>query len=363
MRASSIDILRMFAMVVMVYVHFSENLAGVTPRIAGLGAPTFLFLVGVSYRLWLNGRLRRGASDESIRRTTLRRGAFLFVLGVVFNVLVWTPEDIFNWDVLTLVGMAMFVLEVARRLPVGLAVFFAAVVLAISPAARAVADFPAYWTNGYFDPDWNVRDPLLGLLSIGYFPILPWIAIPVAGFAAGTFVFGESAPDGGDLDSARRLTVAGGLLVVGVAAAIGMRQLWPELFSTVLKPTWTMFPATTMYVLGAIGFVSLGFGGLYLWVDRKLGPERLPWLRSVASTFSRHSLTVYLLHHLIHVWPMWAYAIARGEETTVHWRQAMSLPLALVFATLFLPCAYVLFRWMDQTGRGGVEAWMRRVCD
>lgn len=350
-------------MFVMVAVHFSENLAGYTPRIAGLGAPAFLFLVGVSYRLWLNGRLAKGASEEAIRRSTLRRGVFLFLLGIAFNVLVWLPEDLFNWDVLTLVGVAMITLEVARRLPNSLALLFISLVVAISPVARTLAGWPEYWTNGYFDPDWNLRDPLLGFLVVGYFPLFPWIVVPILGFVVGNAIFGETHAGLGDTRVAGRVAMMGGSAMALAALLIGVRTIFPELFPASFQPVWTMFPATTVYLCGAMGFVATAFSLLYVGLDRRLSPTDCPRLREVASTFSRHSLTAYLMHHVVHVWPLWIYGWSRGEETTLHWQKATSLPVALALAALFLPCSYLLFRWLDKTGRGGVESWMRRLCD
>ena len=77
MRYSSIDILRTLSIVIMVLVHFCENLAGITPKVAGIGAPMFMFLSGVSYRLWLNGRTTRQLNSDSINKITTRRGLFL----------------------------------------------------------------------------------------------------------------------------------------------------------------------------------------------------------------------------------------------------------------------------------------------
>ncbi len=45
MRYASIDILRTIALVVMVLVHFSDNLAGAVLPIAGFGAPLFRIFV------------------------------------------------------------------------------------------------------------------------------------------------------------------------------------------------------------------------------------------------------------------------------------------------------------------------------
>ena len=64
MRYSSIDILRTFAIFVMVLVHFGENLSGYTSPFTGFGAPLFAFLSGVSYRLWMIGQESRGTEDR-----------------------------------------------------------------------------------------------------------------------------------------------------------------------------------------------------------------------------------------------------------------------------------------------------------
>ena len=64
MRYRSIDLMRSYAIVVMVFVHFLENLAGSrdwSPD--GFGAPIFTFLTGVSYRLWLAKSERRWIAD------------------------------------------------------------------------------------------------------------------------------------------------------------------------------------------------------------------------------------------------------------------------------------------------------------
>ncbi|MFN9247871.1 MAG: hypothetical protein ACK6DS_12455, partial [Planctomycetota bacterium] len=87
------------------------------------------------------------------------------------------------------------------------------------------------------------------------------------------------------------------------------------------------------------------------------------WWLSVATTFSRHSLTIYLLHHVMHIWPLWIYGTYAGSEPTAFWRVAMPGSVSVPLAGLFLLLSYFLLRWMDRTGRDGAEKWMRWLCD
>ena len=130
-RHASIDLLRAMAIVLMVVVHFVENLSGwydggqgpfegvhrVWWLPTGFAAPLFTSLSGMSYRLWADEQARRGHSGDTISKRTVRRGLFLIGLGFAFNVLVWLPEDVFNWDVLTLIGCGLLALDLARRMP------------------------------------------------------------------------------------------------------------------------------------------------------------------------------------------------------------------------------------------------------
>lgn len=362
MRFSSIDILRTLSIAIMVVVHFCENLSGVTPKIAGIGAPMFMFLSGVSYRLWLNGRTARQLSSESIRKITFRRGLFLIGLGFLFNILVWMPEDVFNWDVLTLIGTGMLCLGLARQAPPPLIWLTCGMLFLCSPALRQLADWDSYWSNGYFDPDFTMHDLWFGFFVVGYFPIFPWLLFPLLGFSLGTITFGDKT-DQPNTTVLLRTCAFGFALMCVAACAVATRYLFAEYLPATWPNSWTMFPPSVEYTTGTIGWVLFAFSGCYWLVDLKMPVERLRLLRKVTEQFSRRSLTAYLMHHVVHLWPLWLYAVWQGQETTFYWRQATDLNTALILAAAFLVACYAFFSWLDRRKYPAVENLMRWLCD
>jgi uncharacterized membrane protein len=345
MRYPSIDILRTIAIFVMVLVHFSENLSGFTPPVQGFGAPLFAFLSGVSYRLWSKGLESRGVDDGEITKISVRRGLFVFGLGFMFNILVWLPEDTFNWDVLTFIGAALLFLTLARKLPMEVSMLTAALLVLASPVLRALVDYPAYWTDAYFDPDLTLSDVTIGFLVTGYFPLFPWLAFSLAGFVAGSTLFEASDGQVAPRSLHRRIMMAGGLLVVLGLLADAPRLFFPTTLAARLLGGWQMFPATVAYVLIAIGLALLLTGLMHRFVDGNPRAMRHRAVLDVAKTFSRYSLTMYVLHHIVHLWPLWIYGVATGNEPTHFWMKAMPVSTSLALATLFLVISY-LIRWL-----------------
>ena len=199
MRFPSIDLLRAVAIALMVTVHFVENLSGAWGegvdfnRVgwlpAGFAAPLFTFLSGVSYSIWSDGLTRGGVSDAEIAKRTVRRGLFLFGLGIAFNVLVWLPEETFNWDILTFIGSSLLVLAACRTMPPAIPPLIALLAVAIAPVLRALAGYADFWRLGSYEPDLTLADVWLGFLCTGYFPLFPWLAFPIAGYAVAPAIF------------------------------------------------------------------------------------------------------------------------------------------------------------------------------
>lgn len=361
MRYASLDILRTLAIFVMVLVHFGENLAGDTIPLAGFGAPLFALLNGVGYRLWLRGQQRRGTSKEQISKVSIRRGLFVIGVGFAFNLFVWLPEGTYNWDVLTLIGVALILLNVMRRLPLSISLLVAGIAVVMSPLLGAMADYEAYWVNGFYDPDLILSDVLIGFLVTGYFPFFPWISFPLVGFVAGDYLFGDTA----DAERpGRRTAGVGAALLAASLLALAARPYLPDLITHYVLLGWWMYPATIVYVGGALGGALVLLGILHERVDLAPNAARHAKALGVASLFSRYSFTIYIVHHIVHVWPLWIYAIAMGhEDPTYYWMKAMPLATALALAPVFMVVCYMALRAIPPGRRIGVESWMRWLCD
>jgi uncharacterized membrane protein len=362
MRYSSIDVLRTLSILIMVLVHFCENLAGVTPKLVGIGAPMFMFLSGVSYCLWLNGRKTRQLSHDSVSKITARRGLFLIGLGFLFNIVVWMPEDVFNWDVLTLIGTGMVCMGVVRFAPPPLIWLACGMLFLLSPVARELADWESYWPEGYYDPDFTLHDLLQGYFAVGYFPIFPWLLFPLLGFSIAKVAFSEKS---GQPNHAAlwRIGILGFLLMLLAGAAVAVRFFFSDLFPATWPNSWTMFPPSLEYTTGTTGWNLFAFSTCYWLFDLTLPSEKLKRVRKLTEQFSRRSLTVYLLHHVVHLWPLWIYAVWQGQEPTVYWRQATDLGTALILAAIFILGCAMLFTWLDRRKYPSVENLMRWLCD
>lgn len=368
-RLASIDLLRTVAIVLMTLVHFVENLAGSYniesgPFIGanrywwmptGFAAPLFTFLSGVSYRLWADAQAARGRDSEELSKITIRRGLFLILFGFAFNVLVWMPEDVFNWDILTLIGTAMLALDVARRTPPAVAVVACGLLVGLAPVLRAVADYRAFWAAGYYDYDFTLADVLTGYLATGYFPVFPWLALPLAGFVAAPWIYGHDA----DRRPPGALAI-GGILLAMAGVVMAVRPLVPARLITHDR-LWAMFPPTTAYVLGTIGGGIVLATILHRAIDGRSGGPG--WLTSIAGAMSRHSLTLYILHHVAHVWPLWLVGFVAAGDPDAFWQVATPVPTAIALAVTFLCLAAWLAERMDRPGTPSAESLLRWLCE
>jgi len=361
MRYLSIDILRTIAIVLMVMVHFMENLSGVTNwSPTGFGAPFFAFLSGVSYSLWLRGKDNKKRSQEEISKITIRRGLFLIGIGFILNFFVWLPEELFNWDVLTYIGSAILVLNWIRIAPPPIALIIAGFLCISSPIFQKAVGYEEYWTDGYFQVDLTWTDLAIGYLFTGYFPLVPWLALPIIGFTIGNYMLDSKQLRKVETN---RVTMIGlGFIAISIVL-VALHSYMPSALIFDPADAWRMFPPSLAYLAGTIGMTLFCLATLHRWLDHNERVNKANGIFTFTETMSRHSLTIYILHHVVHLWPLWIYGIWMGQEPTFYWGKAMSLQYSFPLVFVFVLLCYLFLRWMDRKGWHGVEYWMRRLCD
>jgi len=168
-----------------------------------LPASLFLFLAGISFALVTDKLIEKGHSAGEIARRTIRRGAEIFALGLLFRLqeyLIawrWAPwSDLFRVDILNTIGVSMMLMGVVcwATIAVGGRKRNVLVVVAISVAAAISLITPLLWTS--WQPrwmPWPVESYINGVHNLGtpqpwLFPIFPWTAFAFTGLASGFLI-------------------------------------------------------------------------------------------------------------------------------------------------------------------------------
>jgi uncharacterized membrane protein len=320
-----------------------------------LPAPLFLFLAGISFAIVTHKLRQKGLSPGQIARTTIRRGAEILALGLLFRLQEfvvswgWAPwSDLLRVDILNSIGVSMMlmglgcwvVLSITRgsrvRLVLGL--------MAVSVAAVISLLAPLMWTN--WRPRWlpwplesyvngvhNLNEPQSWL-----FPVFPWSAFAFVGLAVGFFLLGDWAGK----HEARTFAVAGvggvGLIYFGrwlnaqpvqLYAAVDFWHTSPNFF--LIRVGWLLAILTAAYVWCRWGLAQWGFSPLI-----QLGQA---------------SLLVYWVHI--------EFVYGRISILPKH---AMDIPTASLglVAIFFFMLGLSLLRIELKSGRLGMLEWFRK---
>lgn len=178
-------------------------------------APLFIFLSGISFALVTERLREKGASSGEVAKTTIRRGAEILGLGLLFRVqefvlgFPWSPwTDLLRVDVLNILGLSMILMGAlcwitARRnsgdsgaLHLTVAASRNRAIAASLVAAAVVAlATPLLWTT--YQPrwlPWPIESYINGVHIFDkpqpwLFPLFPWSAFAFAGLAVGLLFF------------------------------------------------------------------------------------------------------------------------------------------------------------------------------
>jgi uncharacterized membrane protein len=232
-RLSYIDWMRGLACVLMFQTHCYDSWLSpqarnsavfVWSQLGGtLPAPLFIFLSGVSFALVTERLREKGAARGDIARTTIRRGAEIFALGLLFRLQEyalgyrWSPwTDILRVDILNILGLSMILMGILCWLSAGRSSAKANVPAPAIPrtvassrnrgifaglftAAFVALLTPHLWTT--YRPSqlpWPLESYINGVHTFGHpqpwlFPLFPWSAFAFVGLAVGFFLFTDLA--------------------------------------------------------------------------------------------------------------------------------------------------------------------------
>ena len=309
-RLAYIDWMRGLACVLMFQTHCYDSWLGGDARKSNffmwsqLGgtfpAPLFLFLAGVSFALVTDKLRQKGVPAGQVARTTIRRGAEIFALGLLFRLqefLIawgWSPwTDLLRVDVLNTIGLSMMLMGVVcwivllsnpgsnARLALG--VTAAGVSLMISLLT------PLLWTS-WRAPwlPWPLESYINGVHNLGepqswLFPIFPWTAFAFMGLAAGFFLLSDEARKRGAVTFVA--VGAGGIALIYLAR-------WLDARPTQLYATYDFWHTSPNFFLIRVGFLLVILAVAYLWC--RWGPGQ--WGFSPLIQLGQASLVVYWVH-------------------------------------------------------------------
>lgn len=372
-RLRSVDVLRGSAIFSMILIHFPENLS---PRMEYsifydafhliselIAAPFFTILSGLSFAFALAQLASRGISDRDILNQSLKRAAALIALGFLFAFAVWGPSKIFDWDILPLLGFSCAIIALLRHWRGKYLLLLSAAIFLFTPFLREHVGFLYAWNpevDEYIAP-WSPVEILKGFLVNGFFPVFPWISFSLAGFGLGKWLQEKEI-------TTRRLSLIGGVGIFFLASGAALALLaqsfvvggWLSLLVTPWTIGYSKYPTLPSYILMASGLFCIAFSALFVWLDRGIS-KNIP-VAPVLELFSKHSLTVYVAHHLLHVWPLALVGWILQDNRDAFYADVISfypaLGLGFLCFLLFIP---VLKAWSSRGGRWSLEWILAKV--
>src|SRR5215470_2399012 len=308
-RLAYIDWMRGLACVLMFQTHCYDSWLGGDARkstffmwsqLGGtLPAPLFLFLAGISFALVTDKLRKKELPADQIARTTIRRGAEIFGLGLLFRLqefvvaIPWSPwSDLFRVDILNTIGLSMMLMGIlcwlvlSRNLQTSRAALGAAAVVS---GLSITLLTPLMWTS--WRPrwlPWPIESYIDGVHNLGepqswLFPIFPWAAFAFMGLATGFALLSDWGRKRETLTFV--LAGIGGILLIQLARGLDA-SAWH------LYPVYDFWRSSPNFFLIRVGILLVVLLGSYAWCKWGLGQVGFSPLIQLGQT----SLLVYWVH-------------------------------------------------------------------
>ncbi|HET6582712.1 MAG TPA: DUF418 domain-containing transporter [Nannocystaceae bacterium] len=349
-RLHGLDALRGLAVFLMIEQHMGvwlwrgrqpgETLLDHWPLVAfnalgGGAAPMFITLAGVGTSLLLVHR-----SGPGIDVLLVRRGLVLLAFGLLLNLITPSWFSWGSWFVLHLMGFAMALAPLWRRMSDRALIVTAVIVAVAAIALQMQLDTPMRLTNERMRDTSHPGGALRLALVESQFPIFPWLAPYLLGTVAGRWIH------------ARRFAAISalgfGALLVGLVGWLVSRQLANvELVARAFAIHLGFFPASIAIVALLVGAVLLVIAAVARRDDRRPLSGRNPLV-----ALGRISLTLLLVH----------VPLFRQATRPIGWWQALTAGQALATIAIFLVLCVVIARAWERFGyRFGAEWLLRKL--
>lgn len=341
-RLEGLDVARLFALIGMVIVNF--NIVMVThveaadigldfsTLLQGRAAALFVVLAGIGFGLGF----ARYEWGEYVG-LTLRRAAFLFVIGLL-NFLIFSADIIHYYAFYFVFGIVFL------RVPnwgiwlaiVGLIIGFLGLILGLN------FDQGWVWETFTYEGFWTVEGFVRNLMFNGWHPIIPWLAFFLLGIRLSRLDLAQTKIQ-------IRLLVSG---VLTFAIAVGVSHVIMGVVDTdtaILFQTLPV-PPVPLYMCAGAGF-ACAMIGVCLLVEPKLRAYKL---LDIFTRPGRMTLTFYIAHIFLGMGVLERLGML-GAQTA-----RMSL-----FASMVFCCVIVVFAffWSQKFKRGPLETVMRKITD
>lgn len=299
-----------------------------TRWITHICAPTFLFLAGASLALSVERRVAKGANPWEIDKSIITRGVLIALLDLT---LISLGSGRWTLQVLLAIGLSMICMAPLRRLP-----SWALVSLALGWMA-----FGEIITGWFWQPPGS--SSILAALTIATYgtdvmiikyPLFPWLAIMVLGWAFGRYIIQNGA--GQRSVSPTEILFASGAAALIVFVIVRGLQGYGDMFLHRADNSWlqwlhvSKYPPSLTYYCLELGLLFLCMAILRV-IEPKIGIRK----NGVFLVFGQTAMFFYLVHRLAFEIPATYFGLrGAGNLTTTY------IVAALMLVLLYPACCW-----------------------
>lgn len=315
-----------------------------TRWITHICAPTFIFLAGASLAVSVERRVLKGVGAWEIDKTIITRGLIIALLDLT---LVSLGSGIISLNVLLAIGLSMICMAPLRRLSTPL-------MLGIAIGWMVLGEFV---TARFWQPP-GPASPLVsffiatsggGLVSNKY-PLIPWLAIMMMGWATGRYMLLYQA--GKRTMRPRNLLLVAGIIGLVVFVVVRGAQGYGDMFLPRMDGSWQQWlhvskypPSLTYYAL------ELGLLFICLWFLAAIEPRIGVRPNGPFLVFGQTAMFFYLAHRLVLEIPATYFGL----------RGVGDLKTTYIVAFVLLILLYPACRWYRTVKAAHPESFLRYI--